>query len=45
MDKDMKETFWINVLAYHILFLVLFLVIYRKDKLDAKLVQIREEME
>jgi heme exporter protein C len=45
MDKDMKETFWINVLAYHILFLVLFLVIYRKDKLDAKLVQVREEMD
>ena len=45
MDRDMKETFWINVLAYHILFLVLFLVIYRKDKLDAKLVQVREEME
>ncbi|MBK8393755.1 MAG: cytochrome c biogenesis protein CcsA [Leptospiraceae bacterium] len=45
MDKDMKETFWINILAYHILFLILFLIIYRKDKLDAKLIQVREEME
>ncbi|HMV45716.1 MAG TPA: cytochrome c biogenesis protein CcsA [Leptospiraceae bacterium] len=45
MDKDMKETFWVNVLAYHILFLILFLIIYRKEKLDSKLEQVRGEME
>jgi heme exporter protein C len=45
MDKDMRDTFWINVLAYHILFLVLFLIIYRKDKLTTKLIQVREELD
>ncbi|MDX1960247.1 MAG: cytochrome c biogenesis protein CcsA [Leptospiraceae bacterium] len=32
MDPDMRITFWISVIAYHILFLVLFLIIYRYDK-------------
>lgn len=45
MDKDMKETFWINILAYHVLFLILFLILYRKDKLDSKLLQVRAEID
>ncbi len=41
MDKDMKLTFWLNVLAYHILFLNLLIIMIRKNKLEYKLEEIR----
>jgi heme exporter protein C len=43
MDKDMKETFWINILAYHILFLTLFLIFYRQSKIEETLEKVRAE--
>nr|WP_244594276.1 cytochrome c biogenesis protein CcsA [Leptospira ryugenii] len=33
MDTDMRITFWISILAFHFLFLLLFLLIYRLEKI------------
>nr|WP_246052206.1 cytochrome c biogenesis protein CcsA [Leptospira idonii] len=33
MDSDMKISFWLSVLAYHFLFLILFLIVYRTQKI------------
>ncbi len=33
MDFDIKLTFWINVLAYHLLFLVIFFILYNHAKI------------
>ena len=33
IDTDMRVTFWLCVLAYHVLFLVLFKIIYRYDRI------------
>ncbi|WP_109019492.1 cytochrome c biogenesis protein [Leptospira kobayashii] len=33
MDSDMKLTFWLSVISYHFLFLILFLVAYRNQKI------------
>jgi heme exporter protein C len=41
MDPDMRLTFWVNVVAYHLLFLLLFLVFYRKSKIE----QIKERLQ
>ena len=41
MDTDMRLTFWINILAYHILFLVIFNLIYRREKLEFLLEELR----
>ncbi|MDZ4727057.1 MAG: cytochrome c biogenesis protein CcsA [Leptospira sp.] len=35
MDVDMKLTFWFSVLAFHFLFLLLFLLTYRSEKIIA----------
>jgi heme exporter protein C len=43
MDTDMRITFWLSVIAYHLLFLVLFLIIYRFDKTSSLLKRLREE--
>lgn len=40
MDPDMKAAFWAGVLGYHLLFLVLYRLVYRLDKTFA----IREEL-
>lgn len=34
MDADMKLTFWINILAYHLLFLILFFILYNQNKIQ-----------
>jgi heme exporter protein C len=41
MDPDMKLTFWVNVLAYHFLFLLLFFIFFRQSKLE----QIKERLQ
>ncbi len=41
MDPDMKLTFWISILSYHILFLILFSIIHKKEKLDFLLEELR----
>jgi heme exporter protein C len=41
MDPDMKLTFWVSILSYHFLFLILFSIIYRKEKLDFLLEELR----
>lgn len=45
MDPDMKTAFWINILSYHFLFFLLFILVYRNDSIMEKLVQIRETVE
>lgn len=45
MDLDMKITFWINILAYHFLFLLLFFLIYRNDKTLFLLEELRVQEE
>ena len=45
MDPDMRIAFWINILSYHFLFLLLFILVYRNDSIMEKLVQIRETVE
>jgi len=42
MDSDMRLTFWLSVIAYHLLFLLLFLLIYRHDKTSELLKKIRQ---
>lgn len=34
MDADMKLTFWVNILAYHLLFLILFFILYNQAKIQ-----------
>jgi len=41
MDIDMKITFWINIGAYHTLFLLFFFIIYRNDKINFLLEELR----
>ncbi|MCB1178904.1 MAG: cytochrome c biogenesis protein CcsA [Leptospiraceae bacterium] len=43
MDKDMKETFWINIIAYHLLFLLLFLILHRHSIIEVILEKVRQE--
>jgi heme exporter protein C len=45
MDIDMKLTFWINIAAYHFLFLLLFFLLYRNDKIDFLLKELRVQEE
>jgi heme exporter protein C len=41
MDSDMRISFWLNVFAYHILFLNLLFILIHKNKLEYKLEEIR----
>jgi heme exporter protein C len=41
MDPDMKLTFWVSIFAYHLLFLILFIIFYRKSKID----QLKEKLQ
>ncbi|EMP04601.1 hypothetical protein LEP1GSC124_1436 [Leptospira interrogans serovar Pyrogenes str. 200701872] len=34
MDSDIRLSFWLGVLAYHVLFLVLFRFVYRLSKIE-----------
>lgn len=45
MEPDMKLTFWINVFAFHVLFLLLFVIIHRYDKTRALLEELRQTVE
>ncbi len=45
MDLDMKLTFWINIIAYHFLFLLLFFLIYQSDKIRFLLEELRVQEE
>ncbi|TGK35746.1 cytochrome c biogenesis protein CcsA [Leptospira andrefontaineae] len=40
MDPDMRISFWFGILAYHLLFLILYRIVYRLDKIKA----VREEL-
>jgi len=42
MDPDMRLAFWMNITAYHILFILLFIILYRKEKLSNKIEFIKE---
>ncbi|MCB1140661.1 MAG: cytochrome c biogenesis protein CcsA [Leptospiraceae bacterium] len=37
MDPSMRLTFWINILAYHLLFWALFTLLFRKEKIEYSL--------
>lgn len=41
MALDMKITFWFNILGYHFLFLVLFLVLYNQTKIELQVEKAR----
>lgn len=45
MDMDMKTTFWINIFAYHILFLIIFWLIHRTDKMEFLVDELRSHEE
>ena len=42
MDSDMRVTFWLSVFAYHLLFLLLYILIHRHDRINYSLFYLRE---
>lgn len=42
MDPDMRLTFWASIFSYHVLFLLLYIILYRNDKLKLNLQYLKE---
>ncbi|MBE7410950.1 MAG: cytochrome c biogenesis protein [Leptospiraceae bacterium] len=42
MESDMKIAFWLNIIAYHLFFLILFIIIYRNEKLNDTIDYLKE---